>query len=743
MVINHRLIITTLIFWAATAVTAQLSTMSLGLSKNSIEIVVHRGANALAPENTWPSAEAALQYGATWIEVDVRKSKDGVLFNLHDETLDRTTNGKGRLTDMLSEDVRKLDAGSWFGPQFAGLHVPTIAEMLDSLQGKAKVFFDVKRGTPIPALVSLVRERGFQDKSFFWFGDEGMLREFITLAPEMKIKVNASDIERLKYWQSICKPSYVEIAPEKITDQFKKYCHKHGILVMAACQEGDTSQFQLVIDKKADMVNLDRPEAFLPLLKKAERKYTLQTDLLQVPADGKTLCTEQLQQAIDKIGKKGGGRLTFTPGKYLSGGLMLRSGVELYLEEGATLLGSTNPYDYQLVNVGNVDDQRNDNASMALLMGDGAEGISIIGCGTIDGQGLQLALNADSLHHTGERPDPHYNLRRQRPSELARPKLFFLYKCKDVVVDGVKLRSSSNWGLSFDLCEQMTLRNLDIENRAYWNNDGIDLTDCKSIKVLDCRINAADDGVCLKSYHAESYCYDIEVARCDIRSSASAVKFGTASWGGFKKIHVHDIKVSDTFRSAIAIESVDGGVAEDILVERIHAVNTGNALFLRLGQRAGERSSVLRNVTIRQLKCEVPFGRPDEAYDLRGPEVDFFHNPFPASICGIPEHKVENVVLEDIEVSYPGRATKGMAYVPLWRVKDVPEQIQKYPEFSMFGELPAWALYVRHVRGLQLRNIRFSLRDTDFRPALVFDDAEEITLENVSPSENNQIFVCD
>ena len=81
-----------------------------------------------------------------------------------------------------------------------------------------------------------------------------------------------------------------------------------------------------------------------------------------------------------------------------------------------------------------------------------------------------------------------------------------------------------------------------------------------------------------------------------------------------------------------------------------------------------------------------------------------------------------------------------MAYVPLWRVKDVPEQIQKYPEFSMFGELPAWALYVRHVKGLQLRNVRFSLRDTDFRPAFVFDDVEEVTSENVSPSDKNQIF---
>lgn len=83
--------------------------------KDPIEVVVHRGANHLAPENTVASAYAALEHGATWIELDVRKSKDGVLYNLHDETLDRTTNGQGALADMNSDEVDKLDAGSWFG----------------------------------------------------------------------------------------------------------------------------------------------------------------------------------------------------------------------------------------------------------------------------------------------------------------------------------------------------------------------------------------------------------------------------------------------------------------------------------------------------------------------------------------------------------------------------------------------------------------------------------------------------
>lgn len=256
MAINLRTLSTSIILWAVTAVAAQ-----------NIEIVVHRGANALAPENTLPSAFAALQHGATWVEVDVRPSKDGVLYNLHDATLDRTTNGKGLLTDMLSQEVDRLDAGSWFSPQFAGTRLPRISEMLDSLRGRANVFFDVKRGTPIPALVNLVRQKGFAANSFFWFAEEHMFREFIRLAPEMKIKVNARDIDRLKYWQSFCKPSYVEIAPQFISRNFRRYCHRHGIKVMAACQEDDTSQFQLVIKKKADMVNLDRPELFQPLLK--------------------------------------------------------------------------------------------------------------------------------------------------------------------------------------------------------------------------------------------------------------------------------------------------------------------------------------------------------------------------------------------------------------------------------------------------------------------------------------------
>ncbi len=246
------------------------SKLAVPQKKQAIEMVVHRGANALAPENTIASADSALAHGSKWIEVDVRRSKDGVLFNLHDETLDRTTNGKGKLSSMKSKDVRKLDAGSWFSLKYKGTPIPTIAEMLDHLDDKANVFFDVKRGTPVDSLIKLVREKGYSAKSFFWFADEEMLRQMVEYASDLKIKVNASDINRLKYWQKICYPSYVEIAPQYITPQFLSYCHLYNIKVMAACQEDDTSQFQQVLDSGADLVNLDRPEVFEKLMKKAQ-----------------------------------------------------------------------------------------------------------------------------------------------------------------------------------------------------------------------------------------------------------------------------------------------------------------------------------------------------------------------------------------------------------------------------------------------------------------------------------------
>lgn len=266
-------------------------------SSEDIEVVVHRGANFLAPENTLPSARAALKYGAEWIELDVRKSKDGVLYNLHDETLDRTTDGHGPIHLVTSSEIERLDAGSWFDPAFRGLKVPRIETMLDSLKGKANVFFDVKKGTPVADLVKLVRAKGFEKNSFFWFADAKMVPEFVKLAPEMKIKVNASDIEGIKKWQAVCRPSYVEIEPENITKNLVNYCHKNGILVMAAIQNGNEEAYKKAIQAQPDLVNIDQPELWARVVAESEGEYVA-----------------PLSQYVDpRIGSEGLGRVFIGP----------------------------------------------------------------------------------------------------------------------------------------------------------------------------------------------------------------------------------------------------------------------------------------------------------------------------------------------------------------------------------------------------------------------------------------------
>lgn len=460
------------------------------------------------------------------------------------------------------------------------------------------------------------------------------------------------------------------------------------------------------------------------------RDYNIVTQGKAV-GDGKTLNTKVIQQAIDQLSKKGGGRIVFPKGLYLTGCLQLKSGIDLYFEKDAVLLGSTNPDDYNPLNKDDNTAEKSDNSKLALILGHKVKNIAFSGEGTIDGQGLALALNIDSLHHAGVRIDPNYNVRRMRPNETARPKLFFLSECENISVTGLHLMNSACWGVTFDLCSGLSIDQVSMTNRAYWNNDGFDITDCCRVKITRCYVNSADDGICLKSYHPNACNDSIYIADCEVRSSASAIKFGTASWGGFKNITIDNIRVFDTFRSAIAIESVDGGDIENVNVSRIMAKNTGNALFIRLGHRAGERVGTVKNISIKDMNVEIPFGRPDINYDLRGPEVDFFHNPFPSSIAGIPGHYIEGIHLENIEITCPGRATKGMAYIPLNRLNQVPEQIDKYPEFSMFGELPSWGFYIRHVKDITLKNVRLKLAEPDYRPAIIMDDVKGESLEQV------------
>jgi hypothetical protein len=452
--------------------------------------------------------------------------------------------------------------------------------------------------------------------------------------------------------------------------------------------------------------------------------------------NGRHLNTRSIQQAIDKANENGGGRVVVPKGIFLSGGLILKSGVDLHLLDGAMLLGSTNPFDYGKTADG-----------LGFVRADSSKNISITGSGVFDGQGLELALAIDSLYHIGKIDDPKYNKNRNRPSEAVRPALFNISRCSNITVRGVTVRNGAAWVTKYIRCSDLVIDRATIVSTAFWNNDGIDICDSRNVKITNCRVNSADDGICLKTYSPDFPNDNISISNCTIRSSASAIKFGTDSRGACRNIRITGIKVYDTYRSAIAIECVDGGVVENVDVSDVQATNTGNAFFIRLGHRNAEGEvGALRNVTIRHMRVTVPFERPDLAYDLRGPDLPFFHNPFPASIAGLTGHNIQGVTLSDIEITYPGRGTKGMAYIPLGNLDRVPEKESDYPEFSMFGELPAWGVYVRHIEGLTLQNITLQAAKSDYRPALVFDDVKSLNVAGVrtnTPDNHQQIVLHD
>jgi glycerophosphoryl diester phosphodiesterase len=121
-------------------------------AKDSFLNIAHRGASGHAPENTMAAFDKAVEMKADFFELDVQMSKDGHLVIMHDVTVDRTTDGTGRVGDLTLEELKKLDAGSWFGPEFAGERIPTLGEVLDRYRGKIGILIEIKNPELYPGI---------------------------------------------------------------------------------------------------------------------------------------------------------------------------------------------------------------------------------------------------------------------------------------------------------------------------------------------------------------------------------------------------------------------------------------------------------------------------------------------------------------------------------------------------------------------------------------------------------------
>ena len=425
--------------------------------------------------------------------------------------------------------------------------------------------------------------------------------------------------------------------------------------------------------------------------------------------DGKTIDTKAIQHAIDSCSKKRHGKVIIPAGTFLSGSIYLKTGVQLYLSKGAVLLGSSNPADYEKT------------VNYALILATSQHDIAIKGEGTIDGQGRELAQNVVKMWKAGLLKE---NTGKDRPDEKYRPQIIDMEHCSDVTITGITIKNSSCWVQTYDKCTNLVIGHITVNSTAYWNNDGFDIVDCYKVRITNCNINSADDGICLKSGDSAASCNDIYIADCRIRSSASALKFGTASAGGFQHIKVRNLTIFDTYRSAVALECVDGGFIKNIDIKNIKATNTGNAIFIRLGKRRKDRPmGMIDSISIKNVEVHIPVAKPDKGYEIEGPLDKEHYNTLPSSIVGLPGGKIDHIKLRNINLYYEGGSNTAYARRPVDSLAVIPERPANYPEFTMFGELPAWGFYIRHANSVTLKNVNIVCSKPDYRPAIIADDA--------------------
>ncbi len=404
--------------------------------------------------------------------------------------------------------------------------------------------------------------------------------------------------------------------------------------------------------------------------------------------DGKQRDTAAIQSAIDECSRAGGGIVDFPPGVYLSGGLILKSHVHLYLDAGATLLGSRRLDDFP-VTIPTIRSYTDNYTERSLIYAENCNDIGIHGEGVLDGQGAAF----------------------EGPYKV-RPYMIRIIRSKDVSVTGVTIRDSPMWVQHYLACDNVTIHAITVNSRVNHNNDGIDIDCCHRVTISDCNIWSGDDAIVLKST-SDRLTTDVAVTNCLLSTNCNALKLGTETNGGFQNIVVSNCSIYDTKLSGLTFQMVDGGVLDGVSVSNIIMRNVRNPIFIRLGNRArpfekgGAKPPVgkLRNLRISNVNAT--------GASRTG-----------CAISGIPGHEIENVSIENVRIVSAGRVSR--SEIPA----DPPERETAYPEHEMFGMLPAYGFFCRHVNNLRFHNVETEFAEADARPAIACRDVRELEISN-------------
>lgn len=256
--------------------------------------------------------------------------------------------------------------------------------------------------------------------------------------------------------------------------------------------------------------------------------------------DGHTLCTANVQRAIDVVASSGGGTVLVPAGRYVIGTVELKSHVHLLLGPGAVLLASTDPAHY--------------GEARAMVLAQKAHDVSITGTGIIDGQSKSF-MKGD-LKYIYEPKD-------------FRPRLVLLIDCRQVTIRDIVLQDSPQWTVHLSGCEDVLIHGIRILNDLKVPNcDGIDPDHCRNVRISDCYIEAADDCIVIKNtkeYMDRGPTENIVVSNCTLKSTSAAVKIGTESVDDFRHIVIRGCTIRGSSRG-ITIQVRDQGVIEDVII---------------------------------------------------------------------------------------------------------------------------------------------------------------------------------
>lgn len=448
--------------------------------------------------------------------------------------------------------------------------------------------------------------------------------------------------------------------------------------------------------------------------------------------DSTRIYTAMIQRAIDDCYAEGGGRVELPAGIYPSGTLFLRSNVELHLCRGALLVASSSYDDFPIIPPTDYRSQKDAAGWTSLIYAEKAENIAITGEGTIDGRGKG---------------------RRGRIKGVGgdcngRPRNLLFISCSGIRIEGITLKNSALWCQHYLNCSDVRVENIRVWNHCNGNNDGIDIDGCRRFSLKNSIIDADDDGIVLKST-GTAPCDDVEVERCTVSSFANAIKLGTESTGGFRNIRIHDCQVRPSLHTgeriikstpsgvtAISIEEVDGGVVDSITISRIDIEGTECPIYIRLANRGRRHTADAPTPPVGQM-------RNIRIDSIRAHGV----GNFGCSITGIAGHKIEGIELSNISITNRGGLKAGnyrshgdsdasrhdtsstLFLDRYWATAaDVIEDDRGYPQPTVWGNLPSYGFFVRHVDGIAMRNITLNSIGTEPREALIFVDTDNISI---------------